>query len=216
MAANPGTMVVNADTTVTASIRNCRRLEIYGYVDGDVIADELVVQDGGQLYGTIRAGSADIRGTVQGNVRVKNLIAIRSSGSVTGNVQYGSMTLESGGNLAAEVRNVPPRLVGDFSITVARGKSARVTTLDVAAIDPDSAPDQLTYAVSNAAGGHVAFAEATAEPLAAFTQGDLNRNRVLFVHDGSAARGGHFDVVVTDSQGATSGRPRTVDVVVVA
>ena len=214
MAANPGTMVVSADTTVTASIRNCRRLEVFGHVEGDVIADEVLVQDGGQLHGTVRAGSAEIRGTVQGDVRVKNLIAIRSGGSVTGNVQYGSMTLESGGNLAAEVRNVPPRLVGDFSITVARGKSARVTTLDVAAIDPDNAPEQLTYAVSNEAGGHVAFTEASSERIATFTQADLNRNRVIFVHDGGPARGAHFDVVVTDSDGATSGRPRTVDVVV--
>lgn len=215
MTAQPRTMVVTADTTVTASIRNCRRLEIFGYVDGDVIADELVVQDGGQLYGTIRAGSADIRGTVQGDVRVKNLIAIRSSGSVTGNVQYGSMTLEDGGNLAAEVRNVPPRLVGDFSITVPRGKSVRVTTLDVAAIDPDNAPEQLAYTVSGETGGHVAFTETPSERIATFSQADLNRNRVVFAHDGGPARGAHFDVVVTDSDGATSGRPRTVDVVVV-
>lgn len=215
MAANPGSMVVNADTTVTASIRNCRRLEVYGYVQGDVIADELLVHDGGQLYGTIRAGSAEIRGKVQGDMRVRNLIAIRANGTVAGNLQYGAMTLENGGNLAAEVRNVPPRLVGDFSITVARGGSVRISTLDVAAIDPDNAPEQLTYAVSNEAGGHVAFTESPSERLATFTQADLNRNRVVFVHDGGPARGAHFDVVVTDSDGASSGRPRTVDVVVV-
>lgn len=212
---NMGSMVVNADTTVTATIRKCRRLEIFGYVDGDVIAEEIVVHPGGQLYGTIRAGQADIHGAVQGDVIVRNLIAIRAGGSVTGNVQYGRLALEDGGNLAAELRNVPPRLVGDFSVTVARGKAVRVTTLDVAAVDPDNAPAELTYAVSNETGGHIAFAEASAERLQQFSQADLNQGRVMFVHDGSPARTARFDVVVTDSQGATSGRPRSVDVVVV-
>lgn len=215
MSANTGSMIVNADMTVTATIRKCRRLEIHGYVDGDVIADEIVVHPGGQLYGTVRAGQAEIHGAVQGDVTVRNLISIRASGSVTGNVQYGRLALEQGGNLAAEMRNVPPRLVGDFSVTVARGNTVRVTTLDVAAVDPDNAPEELTYAVSNEAGGHIAFAEATTDRLQRFTQADLNQGRVMFVHDGSPTRTARFDVVVTDSQGANSGRPRSVDVVVV-
>lgn len=215
MSAIPGSMVVNADMTVTATIRKCRRLEVFGYVDGDVIADEIVVHPGGQLYGIIRAGQADIHGAVQGEVVVRNLIAIRAGGSVTGNVQYGRLALEDGGNLAAELRNVPPRLVGDFSVTVSRGNSVRVTTLDVAAVDPDNAPEELTYAISNETGGYIALAEASGDRLQRFTQADLNHGRVLFVHDGSPARSARFDVVVTDASGATSGRPRTVDVVVV-
>ncbi len=214
MTANQGYMLIDADTTVTATIRKCRRLEIFGYLQGDVIADEIVVQPGGQLYGTVRAASADIGGTVQGDITVRNLIAIRATGSVAGNVQYGRLALETGGELAAEVRNVPPRLVGDFSVTVARGGSVRVTPLDVAAIDPDNAPAELVYTVSGEAGGHVALSEAPANRADRFTQADLNAGRVLFVHDGGQSRFARFDVVVTDAGGATSGKPRTVEVVV--
>lgn len=214
MTANQGYMLIDADTTVTATIRKCRRLEIFGYLQGDVIADEIVVQPGGQLYGTVRAASADIGGTVQGDITVRNLIAIRATGSVAGNVQYGRLALETGGELAAEVRNVPPRLVGDFSVTVARGGSVRVTPLDVAAIDPDNAPAELVYTVSGEAGGHVALSEAPANRADRFTQADLNAGRVLFVHDGGQSRFARFDVVVIDAGGATSGKPRTVEVVV--
>ncbi len=216
MAAYPGNMTIGADAVVTASIRNCRRLEVYGYVDGDVIAESVVVHQGGQVFGSIRAGEAEVLGTVQGNVTVKNLIAIRSTGSVTGNVRYGRITLETGGNLSAEVRNVPPRLVGDFAISVPRGGSVKLTTLDIAAVDPDNAAHELTYDVTNEKGGHLAMSEAESVRVSSFTQADVSQGRVCFVHDGSVAATGKFDVTVSDASGAVSGEPRTVDVTVIS
>ena len=89
-------------------IRNCRQMEVYGYVEGDVAAQSLLVHQGGRCFGTVKTDQAEIHGTVQGDVVVKHLINIRSSGSVTGNVQYGQLAMEVGANLSAEVRNVPP------------------------------------------------------------------------------------------------------------
>ncbi|MFN3869357.1 MAG: polymer-forming cytoskeletal protein [Hyphomicrobiaceae bacterium] len=216
VASNPGNMIVGADAVVTASIRNCRRLDVYGYVDGDVIADAVIVHKDGQVFGRVRAGEAEVLGRVQGDVTVKNLIAIRSTGTVTGNVRYGRMTLEAGGELSAEVRNVPPRLVGDFAVQVPRGGSVTVTTLDIAAVDPDNAAEDLVFTVSNATGGHLAHTDAKSSRVDTFTLADLAQNRICFVHDGSAASVGSFDVVVTDAEGATSGAPRKVDVTVIA
>ncbi len=216
MAANPGNMTIGADAVVTAAIRNCRRLEVYGYIDGDVIAESVVVHPGGQVFGSIRAGEAEVLGTVQGDVTVKNLIAIRSTGSVTGNVRYGRITLETGGNLSAEVRNVPPRLVGDFAVTVPRGGSVKLTSLDISAVDPDNAAHELAYEVTNEKGGHLAMCDAERERITRFTQEDVIQGRVCFVHDGSKAATGKFDVVVSDASGAASGAPRTVDVTVVS
>lgn len=216
MAGNPGNMIVSADAVVTASIRNCRRLDVYGYVDGDIIAESVIVHKDGQVFGSIRAGEAEVLGRVQGDVTVKNLIAIRSSGTVTGNVRYGRLTLEAGGELSAEVRNVPPRLVGDFSVQVPRGGSVAVTTLDVAAVDPDNAAAELVFTVSNEKGGYLARPDAKSERIETFTLADLDRRSVCFVHDGSAAAMGSFDVVVADSTGAQSGAPRKVDVTVVS
>lgn len=207
-------MTVGADTTVTADIRGCRRLDVAGYVEGDVIADELIVHEGGQVFGTVRAGSADIRGILQGATLIRNLIKIRSTADVRGNLQYGSMSLEAGGQLTAEVRNVPPRLIGDFSVTVPRNGSVALTTLDIAAIDPDNSPAELTFIVSNAVGGHVARADAPKEPISTFTQADIAAGSIVFQHDGGAARRARFDVVVRDAEGADSGKPRSVDVLI--
>ena len=121
MADHRGLLVVREDTIIKGEVRNCRQIEVFGYVEGKVAADTAIIHQGGRCYGTLRSQSAEVSGTLQGNVFVKNLINIRSSAEVSGNVQYGALAMEVGGNLSAEVRNVPPTLAGDFTITVPRG-----------------------------------------------------------------------------------------------
>ena len=212
MGANQGVLIVREDTFIKGKIRNCRRIEIFGQVEGEVAADAMLVHEGGQFSGNARAESADVYGTVQGNVSVRNLISIHNSGSVSGNVQYGQLAMEVGGSLSAEVRNVPPSIAGDLDLTVYRGRSVGITLEDLTAIDPDDDARDLTYAVSNAVNGFVALAEAPSTPVTSFTQADLEANKVAFRHDGTPTDRASFDVVVTDASGANSGAPQTVRV----
>lgn len=214
MVANQGVLIVREDTFIKGKIRNCRRIEIFGQVEGEVAADAMLIHEGGQFSGKARAESADVYGTVQGNVSVRNLISIHNSGSVSGNVQYGQLAMEVGGSLSAEVRNVPPSIAGDLDLTVYRGRSVGVTLEDLTAIDPDDDARDLTYAVSNAVNGFVALTEAPSTPVTSFTQADLEANKVTFRHDGTPSDRASFDVVVTDASGANSGAPQTVRVTV--
>src|ERR1700674_3083514 len=79
---NEGVLLVREDTIIKGEIRNCRHMEVYGYVEGDVAADNLLVHPSGRCFGTLQIGSADVHGTLQGDVTVKNLINIRSTGAV--------------------------------------------------------------------------------------------------------------------------------------
>jgi cytoskeletal protein CcmA (bactofilin family) len=212
VAGNQGVLVVREDTIIKGEIRNCRQMEVYGYVEGNVATDSLRVHENGRCFGTVKAESADVSGTLQGEVVVKNLISIRSSGSVNGNVQYGQLAMEIGGNLSAEVRNVPPTLAGDLDLTVARGRSVRITLEDLNAVDPDDEAKDLTFTVSRATHGFVALSGAPSRPVTRFTQADLKGGRVLFMHDGTDAKVASFDVVVADHSGASSGAPQTVKV----
>ena len=148
------------------------------------------------------------------DVVVKHLIKIRDTGSVSGNVQYGALAMEVGGNLSAEVRNVPPKLAGDLDLTVARGRSVLITLEDLHAVDPDDEAKDLVFSVSNPRNGFVTLAGAPGRPAAQFTQADLEAGKVSFTHDGSPAPTASFEVVVADHTGATSGRPQTVKVTV--
>jgi cytoskeletal protein CcmA (bactofilin family) len=202
--------IIQEDTVIKGKIRNCRQMEIRGYFEGELNAEEVNVHKGGTFYGTLNSDRAEVAGSVQGEIFVKNLISIRASGSVNGQVRYGQLAMEMGADLTAELRNVPPRLAGDLDITVRRGKSVVVTTEDITAIDPDDTPDHLTYTISNAVNGFVALLSNKHTPVENFTQADIEAGRVIFVHNGAPGTSANFDVLVTDDSGATSGRAQTV------
>jgi len=216
VAGHLGLLVIREDTIIKGEIRNCRQMEVYGYVEGNVAADTLLIHPSGQCYGTVKTESAEIRGTLQGDVVVKHLISIRDTGSVSGNVQYGALAMEPGGNLTAEMRNVPPAVSGDLDVTVDRGWSVAITLEDLHAVDPDDDAKDLIFTISNARNGFVSLSSAPGRPAAKFTQADLEAGRVSFKHDGTAAPAASFDVVVADHTGATSGAPQTVKVTVKA
>ena len=122
--------------------------------------------------------------------------------------------MEQGGELSANVRNVPPELAGDLELLVGRGKSVQVTTMDLTALDPDNEAHELTFTVSNGFNGFVAFSAAPGHQIDRFTQLDLESGTVFFVHDGSTSNSAGFDVVARDTEGASSGPARTVSVIV--
>lgn len=210
-----GVAVIGQDLLVLGDVRNCRLLEVHGEVRGAVGVEHLRIAPGGVVLGPVKAGSAEIDGTLEGDVLVTNLIAIGATGRVTGKVRYGRLALAEGGELSADVRNIPPQISGDFQISVRQGRSVRLSRDDIAAVDPDDTAESLTFSVVNPVNGYVALASAPAAAVDQFSQVDLIAGRVLFVHRGADASPARFDVVVTDKAGATSGAPRTVNAAVI-
>lgn len=206
--------MIGQNLAVQGIIRNAAVVEVWGSVDGAVMADMVVIHPGGRVKGRLEADAADVKGSLDGRVRVRNLISIGASGSVSGDVRYGGLALEFGGSLSGEVRNIPPELGGDFELVVQQGQSVRVTSADLSATDVEDDDASLVYTVSNAERGFIALASAPADAVATFTQGDISAGSVLFVHQGEGVDPGGFDVVVSDSQGATTGAPRRVGVAV--
>jgi cytoskeletal protein CcmA (bactofilin family) len=214
--AENGVLIVTEDTVIRGvrELRNCRQLEVFGYLEGDVAAKTVLVHPNGRLFGKLKSDNAEIHGTLQGDVVVKHLIDIRSSGNVSGNIQYGKLALEVGGNLTAEVRNVPPTISGDLQLEVSKGGSVPITLQDLNALDPDDNARDLKFAVSNARNGYLVLASAARRAVTAFTQADLEAGQVAFVHNGRGTEPASFDIVVADRSGATSGAPQTVKVAV--
>jgi hypothetical protein len=129
-------------------------------------------------------------------------------------VRYGKLALEVGGNLTAEVKNIPPTLAGDLQIEVSKGGSAPITLQDLNALDPDDSSKDLKFTVSNVRNGYLALANAPRKAVTVFTQADLEAGQVSFVHDGRGGGAASFDIVVADRSGSTSGAPQTVKVAV--
>ncbi|HEY8247460.1 MAG TPA: polymer-forming cytoskeletal protein [Hyphomicrobium sp.] len=207
-------LIIREDTFLKGEIRNAGRIEVFGYVEGDIAADLLIVQPGGRCFGKVKVDSADVRGQLQGDVLVRQLISIRGTGEVTGNVKYGRLSMELGGLLTAEMRNIPPSISGDLDLSVDKGRAVRITLQDLSALDPDDTAEHLTFTVSQVRNGFVALATDPARPVDAFTQADLEQGTVLFRHDGTDEPRASFAVVVADRAGATSGAAQTVNVAV--
>ena len=201
---------IQSDTVLKGTIINGGVIDVYGYVEGNITAQDLRVHRGGRIAGQLRAESANVDGTLQGEAVIKQLIKISSTGVVEGNIRYGRISLEAGGDLTAELRNIPPEIAGDLELVVSRGRSVTVTVMDLMAIDPDHGADALTFTVSNAVGGWIALRDAPREPVTSFKQADIEAGRVQFVHDGSDGTRATFDVVVIDGAGAASGPAQTV------
>lgn len=208
--------IIQKDAVLKGTIRNGGRIEVHGYVEGNLTADTLHVYPGGRFAGQLRATNAEIQGVLQGDAVIKQLISIASTGQVEGNIRYGRIALEAGGELSAELRNIPPELAGDLELVVSRGRSVVVTVMDLLAVDPDDRAEALTFSVTNAVNGWLALDGNMRQPVTRFTQADIDAGRVSFVHDGSDGTRASFEVVVADDDGATSGKAQTVSVAVLA
>jgi len=191
---------------------NGGNVEIRGYIEGDVTTKDAVISKTGKVFGTLNADTANISGIVQGIIKVKQLLSITDSGSVHGKVEYGQLALSSGGELSAEVRNIPPEIVGDLNLQVTRGGSVQLTRADLNALDPDDAAKDLIFTVSNTIHGFVTLASAPGAAATKFSQADLLNGKVRFNHDNSSTAVARFDVMVADAGGATSGPAKTVTV----
>lgn len=216
MSENSGVLIIASDTVLTGEVRGARRVEVYGSIEGGISAGDVTVRPGGSVRGGVNAETSTVEGALTGDVRIKQLISIKSSGSVTGKVKYGRLAMEEGAELAASVRNVPPSIAGDLDLSVRRGATVRITPADLSAVDPDDAPSSLLFRVYNVWGGRIVFADQPSAAIESFTQADLLAGRTYFAHDGSAPDRAQFDVVVSDASGASSGSPQTVKVAVVA
>ena len=209
-----GLAVFGPDTAFKGQIRNARIVRIEGYVEGHIAAQHLEVSRNGRFFGTLNAGTADVAGVVQGEIYAKTLIRISETGSVNGTVQYGAIELAPGGELSAEMRNIPPSIAGDMTLSVHRGRSVIITQADLQAVDPDDAPEDLLFEATQFANGFVARSSAPSQPSPTFSQADLNAGQVIFVHDGTPGDSAGFQVQVRDASGASSGAPEAVTVIV--
>ncbi len=207
--------MIGEDLVIKGEIRNGGTIEIRGLVEGKVSAERVVIHAGARLLGILTAENAEVHGLMQGNVSVRKLLAIGSSGAVRGDVRYGQITMAAGGELSAELRNVPPQIEGDFQVVVRRGKSVTITSADISAYDPDDAAGDLKFNVSGPVGGFLAKAAAPRASIEHFTQAELLAGTILFVHDGNGSEKAGFEVTVTDKAGSSSGRPSAVQVAVV-
>lgn len=98
-----GVIVVGKATRIVGDIAECDEVEVMGHVEGVVTAERVVVCEGGTIQGGLRAAHAEIHGLVDGEVRIDELLDVRSTARVFGDLAYGRLVVAGGGDIAGTV-----------------------------------------------------------------------------------------------------------------
>ena len=105
-------LCIGTKIKMKGSVEDCGVLQVDGHFEASAQSQQLKVSQSGIFLGDADVHSAEIVGTFEGNITVKDKLIIRATGVVTGNVRYGSIEIESGGRLSGDIqailRNEPP------------------------------------------------------------------------------------------------------------
>lgn len=97
--------VIGSEVAVTGNIVTEADLHIDGRVEGDVRGGNVIQGAESLVCGNLTADTARLAGRIEGMVRVKALL-IESSARIIGDVEYESITIETGGSIDGRMKNL--------------------------------------------------------------------------------------------------------------
>ncbi len=102
-AAPSGTLLVGQGIQVKGEIESCRTLVVEGRVEASLAASKLEVLKDGLFRGTAEVDKAEIAGTFDGTLTVRDRLIIKASGRVSGTIRYAQVSIEAGGEITGDV-----------------------------------------------------------------------------------------------------------------
>ena len=101
---NPSKLTVGPNIKLKGvEITDCDTLVVEGLVEATMDSRVMQVEEAGAFKGSAQVDFAEIRGRFEGTLNARTRLVIRATGKVTGNVRYGSIVIEEGGQLGGEV-----------------------------------------------------------------------------------------------------------------
>ncbi len=97
-------LMVGKDITLRGEIASCDKLVVEGNVDASMATGrELQLLRTGHFTGKAVVEEAEVAGEFCGDLTVKNRLIIRSQGRVSGDIRYGVLEVEKGGQLTGNI-----------------------------------------------------------------------------------------------------------------
>jgi len=97
-------LIVGRDIALSGAISACDRLIVEGRVEAN-LADcrEMEIAESGTFKGKAEIDVADISGTFEGELTVRELLTIRATGRVIGRIVFHQLEVERGGEIVGEI-----------------------------------------------------------------------------------------------------------------
>ena len=98
-------LMVGREIVLSGQITSCDRLIVEGRVEATLSDSKAIeIAESGFFKGSAEIDSADIAGNFEGNLTVRERITIRSTGRVTGQIRYGQIEIEAGGEIGGDIQ----------------------------------------------------------------------------------------------------------------
>lgn len=86
-----------AGTTVEGKVKTTTDIRIDGHLKGELRCEaKLIIGPQGSIEGVVKCQNAVVEGKFNGNLEVKELLHIKESATVTGDVLYGKLVVAAG------------------------------------------------------------------------------------------------------------------------
>jgi cytoskeletal protein CcmA (bactofilin family) len=124
-------LTVGREITLTGEIATCDVLVVEGNVSATLRDGRLIeITEAGMFQGTVEIDNADIAGKFEGDLIVHDRLTIRSTGRITGRVQYGELEVQAGGQIVGEIQSVAPSMAMTSAATPFKDPAKVLATLE--------------------------------------------------------------------------------------
>ncbi|MDA0653154.1 MAG: polymer-forming cytoskeletal protein [Proteobacteria bacterium] len=98
-------LIVGRDIELNGKISSCEKLVVEGKVEANISeCREIEISETGTFIGEAEIEVAEISGTFEGTINARDLLIIRSTGRITGNIRFGRLEVERGGQIEGDVK----------------------------------------------------------------------------------------------------------------
>ncbi|MEP3247804.1 MAG: polymer-forming cytoskeletal protein [Sneathiella sp.] len=94
---------VGRDIHLKGEITACDRLIVEGKVEASMNSNEIEISQSGIFNGEVIIDTADISGEFEGTLTARTRLIIRKTGRVSGDIQYGEIEIEPGGEISGNL-----------------------------------------------------------------------------------------------------------------
>jgi len=92
-----GINTIGAGTSVAGNINTTGDIRIDGSLEGTIVSQgKVVIGSTGSIKGDIHCQTADIYGRIEGNLACSELLSLKASANLKGDIQAGKLSIEPG------------------------------------------------------------------------------------------------------------------------
>lgn len=100
---NSNDLVVGEGVVLNGTLTVPNKALVSGAINGDLTVHSLTVGSTGKIEGKVECQIADIAGHVEDDLRVHELLIVRASSTITGNIFYKEIDIERGAKITGQL-----------------------------------------------------------------------------------------------------------------